>query len=254
MEIMNQIAIVTGGGSGMGKETAMYLSEKGAKVAIFDLNEPAAKNVATKIHGLAVTCNVSDANSAQEALQFIKETWGVPRICINCAGIAPAKRLVGPEGPMPLEEFEKVISINLIGTFNMMRLVSAMIINSRSKIDQEDQGVIINTASVAAFEGQIGQTAYSASKGGICALTLPAARELAQFGIRVVTIAPGLILTPLFAGFSEEVQKNLASNVTYPKRLGKPSEFAKLAAHIIENSYLNGNIIRLDGGLRMPAK
>jgi NAD(P)-dependent dehydrogenase (short-subunit alcohol dehydrogenase family) len=254
MEITHKIAVVTGGGSGMGAETARYLSQRGAKVAIMDLDQQAGETCAAQINGLAFCCDVSDAKETEAALQAIKAAWGIPQICINCAGIAPARRIVNRYGPMALQDFANVIRVNVLGTFNVLRLVAAMMIENPSLNDAEENGVIINTASIAAFEGQVGQCAYSASKGAIVALTLPAARELAQYKIRVVTIAPGLIQTPLFEGFSQEVQDGLASNVPFPKRLGQPVEFAMLVAHIIENSYLNGEVIRLDGALRMPAK
>lgn len=253
MEIKNQIAIITGGGSGMGATTAKALAKAGAKVAILDVANSAEK-IANEINGLAFHCDVTNEANVASVLQEIKNKWGSVRICIQCAGIATASRMVKREGPMPLEEFQRVININLVGTFNVMRLVAAMMTQAEPLQTDNSRGVIINTASVAAYEGQIGQIAYSASKGGVVSLTLPAARELAQFGIRVVTIAPGLIDTPLFASLPEAARASLASSVTYPKRLGEPEEFSKLALHIIENQYLNGCVIRLDGALRMGEK
>lgn len=245
-------AIVTGGGSGMGAETARYLAKAGAKVAILDINIQGAQNVAKEIGGLAVQCDVSNAQNAKAAFDQAQVEHGIARICVNCAGIAPAKRIVGREGAMLLDDFRKVIDVNLIGTFNIMRLAAA----AMSQIDpiDDERGVIINTASIAAYEGQIGQAAYSASKGGVVSMTLPAARELSQFGIRVMTIAPGIMETPMMKAMSQEVQDNLAAMIPFPKRLGLASEYAKLALHIIENSYLNGEVIRLDGAIRMQPK
>jgi NAD(P)-dependent dehydrogenase (short-subunit alcohol dehydrogenase family) len=252
MKIQNTIAIVTGGGSGMGAETARQLAAAGAKVAVFDINLQNAKNIADEINGLAIECDVSSDQSAEFAVKQVVDTLGIPRICVNCAGIAPAKRIVGREGAMPLEDFRKVINVNLIGTFNILRLVAAQM--SKAEPLDEERGVIINTASVAAFEGQIGQAAYSASKGGVVSLTLPAAREFASFGIRVNTIAPGIMETPMMAGMPQEVQQNLAAMIPFPRRLGKAEEYAKLVLHIIDNAYLNGEVIRLDGGIRMQPK
>lgn len=248
MHISNIAAIVAGGGSGLGAETARRLAAHGAKVAIFDKNIEAAQQIATEIAGCAIECDVRDAVSVEAAITKAQEHHGVARVCVNCAGIAPAKRIVGREGPMPLDDFRQVIEINLIGTFNVMRLAAAAMSTLASP-----GGVIINTASIAAFEGQIGQAAYSASKGGVVGLTLPAARELAKFSIRVMTIAPGIMATPMMEGLSQEVQDNLAAMVTYPKRLGSAQEYASLVLHIIENDYLNGEVIRLDGAIRMGA-
>lgn len=254
MDIQGQIAIVTGGGSGMGAATAKQLTKVGAKVALLDKNIQAAKKIAQEISGIAIECDVSDAKSAETAIQQIKTQLGVPRICVNCAGIATAKRMVGREGPMALEDFSRVIQINLISTFNMMRLTADEMVKLDPINKDNERGIIINTASVAAFEGQIGQVPYSASKGGVVAMTLPAARELAQFGIRVMAIAPGLMDTPMLAGLPETVQTHLADAIPFPHRLGKPEEFSKLVLHIIENNYLNGTVIRLDGALRMSPK
>ncbi len=254
MNIKNYPAIVTGGGSGMGAETARQLAAAGAKVAVLDLNQQHAEQVAEEIHGLAIACDVSDANSAAAAVEKAKSIHGAARICINCAGIAPGKRVVGRDGPMPLDDFRKVIEVNLIGTFNLLRLVAADLAQLEPVNEDGERGVIINTASVAAYEGQIGQAAYSASKGGIVALTLPVARELAQFGIRVVTIAPGIMSTPMMQGMPQQVQDSLAAQIPFPKRLGKANEFAKLALHIIDNEMLNGCVIRLDGAIRMREK
>ncbi|MBA2655115.1 MAG: SDR family NAD(P)-dependent oxidoreductase [Gammaproteobacteria bacterium] len=254
MQIVGKIAVITGGASGMGAQTALYLSERGAKIAILDKDEEAAQKIASQIHGLAVKCNIVDEKEVEEAFKQIQENIGIPQICINCAGIAPAKRIVGREGPMPLSDFKKVIEVNLIGTFNVLRVAAALMMEVEPIDSDQERGVIINTASIAAYEGQIGQCAYSASKGGICSLTLPAARELGQHNIRVVTIAPGLFQTPLLESLPQEVQDGLALNITFPPRFGQPIEYAMLASHIIENSYINGAVLRLDGGLRMQAK
>jgi len=250
MKLDNQIALVTGGASGMGKACVQMLAKAGMKVVVLDKQETSIPEAA-----LHFVCDVSDAQAVENILDEIINKMGqAPKVCVNCAGIAPAKRMVGKEGALPLEEFKKVIEINLIGTFNVMRVVANSMSKSEAIPETGERGVIINTASVAAFEGQIGQTAYSASKGGIVGMTLPAARELAQFGIRVVTIAPGIMQTPMMAGMPEAVQESLAAMVPFPKRLGYPEEFAALVIHIIENCMINGEVIRLDGALRMQPK
>lgn len=254
MEIKNCSAIVTGGASGMGAATAKMLIAAGAKVALFDVNKDAVESSAKEMGAIGIMCDVSDAKSVEEAVEKSNKSIGPARICINCAGIVRGKRMVGQNGPMPLEEFRQVIDINLIGTFNVMRMVAASMMGLELLNHSEERGIIINTASVAAYEGQIGQTAYSASKAGIVGLTLPAARELAQSAIRVMTIAPGLIDTPMFEKLPPEGRAILAASIPFPKRLGRPEEFASLAKHIIENSMLNGEVIRLDGALRMAPK
>jgi len=254
MDIKQHIAVISGGASGMGAATARHLAELGAKVAILDRNKALADEVAAACNGIAVGCDISQADSVEDAVTHLEKTWGVPRICVNCAGIAPAKRMVGKDGAMPLTDFSQVITVNLIGTFNVMRVVAARMAAAPAIGPDNERGVIINTASVAAFEGQIGQTAYSASKGGVVSMTLPAARELARSGIRVMTIAPGLIDTPLFAGLSEQVREQLVKDIPFPHRLGAPQEYAQLVAHIISNVLLNGEVIRLDGALRMAAQ
>jgi NAD(P)-dependent dehydrogenase (short-subunit alcohol dehydrogenase family) len=253
MNLKGHAAIVTGGGSGLGAATALRLAESGAKVAIFDVNLQGAENIAARCGGVAVRCDVSDAASATAAMAEARQKHGAARVLVNCAGIGLAKRIVGKEGPMPLEDFNRVIQVNLIGTFDMMRLAAADM-STLTPLDDGERGVIVSTASIAAYEGQIGQAAYSASKGGIVALTMPAARELAQFGIRVLAIAPGLFLTPLLQGLPAEVQASLGASIPFPKRLGDPPEFASLALHCIENRYLNGEVIRLDGSLRMAPR
>ncbi len=251
MKLTNQIAIITGGNSGLGQACAELLNSLGANVVIWDKQIDQAKNNTS----LALNCDVSSELGVQAALEETIAKLGYPRICINCAGIAPAKRMVGKEGQlMPLADFKQVLDINLIGSFNVMRVVAHAMSQQSLEENSEERGVIINTASIAAFEGQIGQTAYSASKGGIVAMTLPAARELAQHAIRVNTIAPGLMATPMLLNMPQEIQDNLAATVTFPKRLGKPQEFAALAVHIIENPLINGEVIRLDGALRMQAR
>jgi NAD(P)-dependent dehydrogenase (short-subunit alcohol dehydrogenase family) len=253
MDIKGHAAIVTGGGSGLGAATAAMLASAGAKVALLDVNMDAAQAHAKTIGGIAVKCDVSDAASAEVAVKEANAKLGTARILLNCAGVGTPKRIVGRDGPMPLGDYEKVIKINLIGTFNVLRLFAADCSKTEALAEGE-RGVIVNTASVAAYDGQIGQAAYASSKGGVVGLTLPAARELAQFGIRVCTIAPGIFLTPMLLGLSDEVQQSLAASVPFPKALGKPEEYAALARHIIENRYLNGETIRLDGSLRMAPK
>jgi len=254
MNIKNQPAIVTGAASGMGAATAKALAEQGAIVALLDKNAKAVEATAEQTGGTPFECDVTDERQVQSVLEAAKAKHGSPRICINCAGIAPAARIVGKKGPHPLDTFNQVIQINLIGTFNLMRLVAAQMMENDPQGEDNSRGIIINTASVAAFEGQIGQAAYSASKGGVVAMTLPAAREFANFGIRVNTIAPGLIATPMLLNMPQAVQDSLSATVPYPKRLGKPEEFASLATHIIENDLINGEVIRLDGAIRMAAK
>ena len=253
MLVKSHAAIITGGGSGLGAATARALAAAGAKVAVFDVNEDGARRVAAEIGGMALRCDVSDAASAEAAVAKAREAHGAARILVNCAGIATPGRIVGRDGPLPLEQFKRVIEVNLIGSFNLMRLVGADLAKLEALAEGE-RGVIISTASVAAFEGQIGQAAYSASKGGIVALTLPAAREFARAGIRVNAIAPGLFATPLMASLPQEVQDSLGASVPFPQRLGKPEEYARLVLDIIGNPMINGETIRLDGALRMQPK
>ena len=253
MEIKGQAAIVTGGASGLGAACARALAAGGAKVAVFDVNEKAAAEIAADIKGMAATCDVADAGSAEAAVKKAEADHGAARILINCAGVGPAKRIVGRDGPIPLSDYERVIRINLIGTFNMMRLAAAAMQKLEPLADGE-RGVIVSTASVAAYEGQIGQAAYASSKGGVAALTIPAAREFAQFGVRVMAIAPGIFATPMLRALPQEAQDSLGASVPFPKRLGAPREFAALVLHCIHNSYLNGEVIRLDGALRMAPR
>ena len=253
MEIAGQAAVVTGAGSGLGAEAATRLAEAGAKVALLDVNVEGASAVAAKCGGLAIKCDVSDADGAAKALEQAKAKHGAARILVNCAGIGPAKRIVGRDGAMPLADYERVIKINLIGTFNMLRLAAAAMQGLEPFADGE-RGIIVSTASVAAFEGQIGQAAYASSKGGVAALIMPAARELAQFGIRVLAIAPGIFATPMLRSLPQEAQDSLGASVPFPKRLGEPREYADLVLHIVHNVYLNGEVIRLDGALRMAPR
>lgn len=253
MNLTGVAAIVTGGGSGLGRATAQAFAAKGARVAVLDRNAAAADEVAKAIGGLAAPCDVGDAASAEAALAKAEAAHGPARVLVNCAGIGTPKRVVGRDGPQPLGDFETVIRVNLVGTFNMIRLVAAAMAKL-APLEGGERGVIISTASVAAYEGQIGQAAYSASKGGVVAMTLPIARELAQFGVRVNTIAPGLFLTPMLLGLPQEAQDSLGRSVPYPARLGEPREYAALATHIVENAYLNGETIRIDGALRMQPR
>lgn len=245
--------MVTGGASGLGLSTAQYLTSLGAKVTILDLNFNLAQKVASEIGVYAVECDVTSEESVQNALSKIETKNGIPRILVNCAGISHSSRIVSKKGPMPLKDFEKVIRINLIGSFNMIRLTAHEIMKL-DPLEDGERGVIISTASIAAYEGQIGQVAYAASKGGINSMVLPAAREFAQFGIRVNAIAPGLFQTPLIENITKESRDTLASKIPFPKRLGLPIEYAKLVSHVIENRYLNGVTIRIDGALRMEGK
>ncbi len=253
MNLQGAAAIVTGGGSGLGRATAEAFAAKGARVAVLDRNAGAAGEVAKAIGGLAAPCDVGDSASAEAAVARAEAAHGPARVLVNCAGIGTAKRVVGRDGPQPLADFETVIRVNLIGTFNLIRLVAAAMAKL-APLEGGDRGVIISTASVAAYEGQVGQAAYSASKGGVVAMTLPIARELAQFGVRVNAIAPGLFLTPMLLGLPQEAQDSLGRSVPYPARLGEPREYAALAAHIVENGYINGETIRIDGALRMQPR
>ena len=248
-----QVAIVTGGGSGLGEATARTLTAKGAKVAILDVGIERAQKVAEAIGGIAVKCDVSSAESAVAAIGEVGEKLGPARILVNCAGIAIGVKTIGKEGPHPLDQYRRVIEINLIGTFNMIRLVA----DQTAKLDPlegGERGVIVNTASVAAYDGQVGQAAYSSSKGGVVGMTLPVARDLARSGIRVCTIAPGIFKTPMMAAMPQEVQDSLGAAVPFPPRLGEPAEYAALALHIVENQMLNGETIRLDGAIRMAPR
>jgi NAD(P)-dependent dehydrogenase (short-subunit alcohol dehydrogenase family) len=248
MDISGIAAVVTGGGSGLGAATARALANKGARVAVLDISLDGAKAVAEEIGGLAFACDVTQETAA-DTLDEAARAHGTARVLVNCAGIAPAGRTVGKEGALPLAAYAKVINVNLIGTFNMLRLAAQRM----AKLDllSEERGVIINTASIAAFEGQIGQVAYASSKGGVVGMTLPAARDLAASAIRVNSIAPGIFMTPMLMTVSEEYRQSLGAQVPFPSRLGDPAEYAALAMHIVENTMINGETIRLDGALRM---
>ena len=258
MNIQGQAALVTGGASGLGAQTARELARRGAKVAVLDRNGDGAKALAAQIGGIGIACDITSTDSVLAALAQASQAHGTARILMNIAGIGSAKRIVGKDGsPAPLEDFRRVVEVNLIGTYNVTRLAVAEMVKLEPLADtfnSQERGVVVCTASVAAFDGQVGQQAYSASKGGVVGMTLPMARDLAQFGVRVVTIAPGLFLTPLLAELPQPVQDSLAASIPFPKRLGRPEEFAHLAASIVENMALNGEVIRLDGALRMAPR
>ncbi len=253
MDVNGKAAIITGGGSGIGAEVARHCAKAGMKVALLDVNMDGANAVASETGGVAVQCDVTSAESAEAAIAAAREANGVASLLVNCAGIATPGRIVGRNGPLPLEIYSSVIQVNLIGSFNMIRLFAADLCGTDAMEDGE-RGLIVNTASVAATEGQIGQAAYASSKGGIVSLTLVAAREFASQGIRVNTIAPGLIDTPMMAGLPEEARESLAQQPEFPKRLGYPSEYAKLVLHMCDNVLINGAVMRLDGALRMAAR
>lgn len=255
MELKDKVVLVSGGASGLGAACVRIFSESGAKVVIADLNLEAGENLAKELgaHVSAVKANVADENDVQNAVKTAVEKYDGLHVAINCAGIGVAEKVLGKDGPSSLASFEKVIKVNLVGTFNVIRLAAAAMSQNEPTAGGE-RGVIINTASVAAFDGQIGQAAYSASKGGIVGMTLPIARELARVGIRVMTIAPGIFDTPLLAGLPEAARISLGQQVPFPPRLGQPSEYAALARHIAENEMLNGEVIRLDGAIRMAPK
>jgi len=253
MEISGTVAFVTGGASGLGAATARALHAAGALVGIFDRDAERGRAVAEELEGRFFAIDVADATEAETAVNEAVSTLGVPSTLVNCAGIGTAARIVGREGPMPLDAFERIVRVNLVGSFNMMRLCAHAM--SLGEPDANGQrGVIISTASVAAFDGQIGQAAYAASKGGIVSLTLPAAREFSRFGIRVLAIAPGLFLTPLLEELPQETKDALAASIPNPSRLGRPEEFASLVLAMVQNDYLNGEVVRLDGALRMQPK
>ena len=254
MNIQGQAALVTGGASGLGAATARELAKRGAKVAVLDRNGDGAKAPAAEIGGLGIACDITSEASVLEALAAARGAHGPARLLMNIAGIGTAKRIVGKDGsPAPLDDFRRVVEVNLVGTYNATRLAVAEMVKL-DPLEDGERGVVVCTASAAAFDGQIGQEAYSASKGGLAAMTLPLARDLGQCGVRAATIAPGLFLTPLLAELPQPVQESLAASIPFPKRLGKPEEFALLAASIVENISLNGEVIRLDGALRMAPR
>ncbi len=255
MQINGSVAVITGGASGLGAANVQRLAERGAKVAILDVNTEAGEQLAGAYgdRGLFVRTDVTSAEAAEQALAQVRERFGTMHIVVNCAGIGTPGRVVSRQGPHALDQFERVIQINLIGTFNIIRLAAAQM-QTNDPNPEGERGVIVNTASVAAFDGQIGQAAYAASKAGVVGMTLPIARELAAHGVRVMTIAPGIFDTPMLAGLPEPARASLGAQVPFPPRLGQPSEFAALVHHIIENPMLNGETIRLDGAIRMAPR
>lgn len=255
MQIKDRVFLVTGAGSGLGAAVARMVVEAGGKAVLLDVNAEAGAAAAAALGGDALfqRTDVTSADDGQAAVAAALQAFGRVDGLINCAGVAPGEKILGREGPHRLESFARAISINLVGTFNMLRLAAEAMARQEPNAEGE-RGVIVNTASVAAYDGQIGQAAYAASKGGVAALTLPAARELARSGIRVVTIAPGIFRTPMMAGMPQEVQDALGASVPFPPRLGRPEEYAALARHIVENPMLNGEVIRLDGALRMAPR
>lgn len=255
MDLNNKVVVVTGGASGLGLVTCQQLAKQGAKIAAFDLNEEAGQALVEELKGQAIFAkvDVTDAASVEAGIAQAVEAFGAIHVCINCAGVAPGGKTVGRNGALPLEKFSQVININLIGTFNVLRLAAEQMAKNEPGSDGE-RGVIINTASVAAFDGQMGQSAYAASKAGVVGMTLPIARDLAKLGIRIMTIAPGIFDTPMMKGMTDEVRDPLIEMVQSPKRFGEPEEYAALAAHIISNNYLNGDVIRLDGAIRMEPR
>jgi NAD(P)-dependent dehydrogenase (short-subunit alcohol dehydrogenase family) len=252
MQLKDVAVLITGGGSGLGAATARAMAAKGAKVSVLDQSQENAEKVAAEIDGVALVGDVTDEDQVKAAIARGEAAHGTARILVNCAGIGGSARIVGKDGVYPLAKFTRIIMVNLVGTFNVLRLFTEQLLNQPPI--GEERGVVINTASVAAYEGQIGQIAYAASKGGVVGLTLPAARDLAQHLIRVNTIAPGLFLTPLLMGLNEEARKSLGAQVPHPARLGDASEYGNLAVHIVENPMLNGETIRLDGAIRMTPR
>lgn len=253
MDVMGMAAIVTGGASGLGEATAAALAEAGAKVTVLDLKAAEAARVGKAIGGLGLACDITDAAQTEACFAAARDAHGPARILVNCAGVATGARIISREGPASLEAFARTVTINLVGTFNTMRL-AAWDMHTLAPLADNERGIIINTTSIAALEGQIGQGAYASSKAGVAALTLPSARELAKFGIRVMCIAPGLFATPMMFGLPPEVQESLGNKTPFPQRLGKPGEFAHLALAMIGNVMLNGEVVRLDGAVRLEPK
>jgi 3-hydroxyacyl-CoA dehydrogenase / 3-hydroxy-2-methylbutyryl-CoA dehydrogenase len=255
MEIKDSVAIVTGGASGLGEACVRNLVNRGGKVSIFDFAEDRGKKVASELGDAVNFCmtDITDEANVQAAIDKTIDAFGAINIAVNCAGVGIPAKVLGKEGPMAMDHFNKVVQINLMGTMNVVRLAAEKMVKNQGNDDGE-KGVVINVASVAAFDGQIGQAAYSASKAGVAGMTLPIAREFAEYGIRIMTIAPGIFRTPMVGGLPENVQEALGKMVPFPKRLGEPSEFAALVQHIVENPMLNGEVIRLDGAIRMAAK
>ncbi|MFO1190056.1 MAG: SDR family NAD(P)-dependent oxidoreductase [Alphaproteobacteria bacterium] len=251
MDVKGLPAIVTGGASGLGQATARGLAAAGMKVALFDVNLDVAGSVAKDVGGMAIHCDVSNAESAAAAMKAAREKHGVARLVVSCAGVGTAGLILDREGPIALEKYARVININLIGTFNILRLAADDMRKADVLNADNERGLIVNTASVAAFEGQIGQAAYASSKGGVAALTMPASREFARYGIRVLTIAPGIFETPMLMGLPQKVQDSLIATLPFPKRLGKPSEYADMVLFMARTTVLNGEVIRMDSALRM---
>tara|TARA_R110002110_G_scaffold10511_4_gene51673 strand:+ start:1083 stop:1847 length:765 start_codon:yes stop_codon:yes gene_type:complete len=251
MDIGGHAAIVAGGASGLGAATARALTEAGGRVAVLDVNIEVARETAASIGGVAIECDVTSAEGADAAIRAAVEANGVPRVLVNCAGVGPAERILGREGPQPLDNYARCINVNVVGTFNMLRLVSEHMSKADALDADGERGVIVNTSSVAAYDGQVGQAAYSSSKGAIAGLTLPAARELARYGIRVVAIAPGVFETPMLRGLPQPAQESLEQATPFPSRLGTPEEYANFVMCILGNKMLNGEVVRLDGALRL---
>src|SRR5690348_7193731 len=253
MQIAQQSALVAGGGSGIGAAVARHLAGLGAKVAVLDVNLVGAEATAQSCGAIALACDIASAESAEQAIAAARKAHGPARILVNCAGILSPGRILGKHGPLPLDAFRRVVEVNLVGAFNLLRLAAADMAKLEPMQDGE-RGVVINTSSIAAYEGQIGQIAYATSKAGMAGMTLPAARDLARHGIRVLSVAPGLVATPMLTGLPQEMQDALAQSVPFPQRLADPAEVARLVQHMIENVMLNGEVVRLDGALRMAPK
>ena len=255
MEIKDRVALITGGASGLGEATVRHLLEKGARISVLDFAEDRGQKIASELgpRVLFFKTDVTDEKTVQAAVDQTMKAFGAIHFTVNCAGVATPAKVLGKDGPMPIAGFNQVIQINLIGTMNVIRLTAEQMVKNTPNEDGE-KGVVINTASIAAFEGQFGQAAYAASKAGVVGMTLPIAREFAGYGIRIMTIAPGIFGTPMLSGLGEKVQESLINTTLFPKRLGRAAEYARLAAHIIENPLLNGEVIRLDGGMRMAAR
>ncbi len=254
MQVNDIVVIITGGASGLGAATTEYLTKLGAKVAAFDTNKQGIKDLTAKIDCLGIVCDVTSESSVQKAIKETKQKFGVPRVCINFAGILDGGRIVSKEGPMSLEHFKHVIDVDLVGTFNVMRLALAEMMQLDTIGEAQERGVVINISSIASTDGQIGQVAYSASKAGVAGMTLPVAREMASFGIRIACIAPGVFETPMMQNASDKIRAGLLTSAVFPNRFGLPEELAAFVRHIIENPMLNGDVWRLDGAMRMPPK
>lgn len=256
MEIKDKVALVTGGASGLGRATVEALVARGAKVAIFDLNDELGKRLVTELGGQAIYCRVNVVNEQEvrAGIQELMQRFGALHFCVNCAGVGGAAKTVSRGEPYPLDQFIRIVNINLIGTFNVLRLAAVEMTKNQPEGDAAERGVIVNTASIAAFDGQMGQAAYSASKAGVVGMSLPVARDLAREGIRCNVIAPGLFETPMMQALPDKTREGILSEIEYPKRFGQPGEYARLAVHLIENAYINAECIRLDAASRLPAR